>query len=404
MVSTIHYYFYYVISYTELEEKHHFQYFAFRSTITTDKPISYVIENAGETSFPLAWTGSSAFVSRDIHDPNSWTRALDTSYADGKLTWTIKQLAGSTYFSYFPPYSYERHLDLVQKCAESEHATIHVLGKSLDGREIECIKAGSGERICWIIHRQHPGETMAEFYAEGLLTRLLGLDSNGSLDGLVHTVLKQFTFYVVPNMCPDGSFRGHLRTNACGANMNREWESTGLPSDENYYEAPTMERSPEVFCVLKQMDKTGVDVFLDVHGDEELPFNFLSGAEGCPNWGPRLMHLQGAFMASYARANSDMQPFFGYAPDEAGKAKMMICSNQIGTRFDCLAVTLEMPYKDCMTNPDPKRGWSPARSAKLGASVLDALNYVYPHLRSEGEFWTALTPDDAYIVPTPKYK
>jgi murein tripeptide amidase MpaA len=39
----------------------------------------------------------------------------------------------------------------------------------------------------------------------------------------------------------DGSFRGHLRTNAAGANLNREWCTTGA------YEAPTLHRSPEVY-------------------------------------------------------------------------------------------------------------------------------------------------------------
>lgn len=38
----------------------------------------------------------------------------------------------------------------------------------------------------------------------------------------------------MPNMNPDGSIRGHLRTNAKGANLNREWKE------------PTEERSPEV--------------------------------------------------------------------------------------------------------------------------------------------------------------
>ena len=55
-----------------------------------------------------------------------------------------------------------------------------------------------------------------------------------------------------------------------GANLNREWASTGttaIKGEENYYEAPTMERSPEVFQVLQAMDQTGVNVFVDVHGD-----------------------------------------------------------------------------------------------------------------------------------------
>lgn len=40
-------------------------------------------------------------------------------------------------------------------------------------------------------------------------------------------------------------FRGHLRTNACGANLNREWAH------------PTAERSPEVLAVSQAMKKTG---------------------------------------------------------------------------------------------------------------------------------------------------
>lgn len=38
----------------------------------------------------------------------------------------------------------------------------------------------------------------------------------------------------MPNVNPDGSIRGHLRTNAVGANLNREWKE------------PSLERSPEV--------------------------------------------------------------------------------------------------------------------------------------------------------------
>jgi hypothetical protein len=37
---------------------------------------------------------------------------------------------------------------------------------------------------------------------------------------------------------------------------------------------------------------------MDLHGDEKLPFNFLSGSEGVPRWqdGPRLRDLQSGFL------------------------------------------------------------------------------------------------------------
>ena len=73
-------------------------------------------------------------------------------------------------------------------------------------------------------------------------------------------------------MNPDGSRRGHLRTNAVGTNLNREWHD------------PSPERSPEVLYVRNEMDKTGVDFAMDVHGDEAIAANFLAGFEGIPSW------------------------------------------------------------------------------------------------------------------------
>jgi murein tripeptide amidase MpaA len=86
-----------------------------------------------------------------------------------------------------------------------------------------------------IIHRQHPGENMAEYYAEGLLERLLGLETNSSIDGTTCQVLQLYTFYIVPNVNPDGSVRGHLRTNAVGSNLNREWASHPMLRDETEF-------------------------------------------------------------------------------------------------------------------------------------------------------------------------
>eukprot|EP00934_Nitzschia_sp_Nitz4_P005615 Nitzschia sp. Nitz4//scaffold5_size260463//223836//225230//NITZ4_001020-RA/size260463-processed-gene-0.145-mRNA-1//-1//CDS//3329555454//5605//frame0 len=390
--------------YTELEKIGHMQYFSFRSAISglekgATLKVHYVLENAEAVSFPEAWTGSTVCYSDNVTDPDSWLRNQDTFYNDGKLIWEHTHTRnGSVFFSYFPPFSYERHLNLVSSCAE--YTSVETLGQTLDGRELECVILGEGKMVCWIIHRQHPGETMAEHYAEGLLTRLLGLDTKGEVDEQVERLKKLYTFYIVPCMCPDGAVRGHLRTNACGANLNREWAT------KRFYQAPTLERSPEVYHVLNRMDQTGVDLFMDIHGDEELPFNFLVTANNVPNWGKRMESLHGAFVAAYTRSNSDMQKRIGYPPaPNAEKALnyMNVAVNQVANRFNCLGVTLEMPFKDCMSNPDPERGWSPARARKLGSSALDPIEYIHPYLRVEGPFWDNLPIEDAYIPTTDNY-
>jgi len=248
-----------------------------------------------------------------------------------------------------------------------------------------------------VIHRQHPGESQASFYAEGLLTRLLGLPAAGSAlasgvkDGLAVRMRRLLTFHIVPNMNPDGSVRGHLRTNACGANLNREWASTAD------YMAPSLERSPEVHHVLRAMEATGVDAFVDVHGDETLPVSFVSGAEGCGVWGPRMKALQAAFVAAYSRTSPDMQSSFGYEADEPHGANLALASNQIAQRFDCLAVTLEMPFKDSACNLGEDVSFQGPRAASLGAALLDAIYHIAPYLRGVAE--PSFGENDAYVAP-----
>lgn len=102
-----------------------------------------------------------------------------------------------------------------------------------------------------------------------------------------------------------------------------------------------------------------------------------------------------------------MQANVGYPPAESPEdvvKYMNVATNQIAQRFNCLAVTLEMPFKDCLTVSDPEFGWNPARSRKLGASVLEPLLYVHPILRDETEFWKTLPPEDKYIATTDDYE
>lgn len=258
-------------------------------------------------------------------------------------------------------------MDLLHSAQSSGMAQIVELGETLDGRDMSMLVVGEpadGKKKIWITARQHPGESMAEWFVEGLLDRLLDED-----DAVSRTLLDKAVFYIVPNMNPDGSVRGHLRTNAAGVNLNREWQT------------PSMEKSPEVYLVRQQMLEIGVDMLLDVHGDENLPYNFVAGSEGVPSYNAKMQQLETAFKNALLLVTPEFQTEFGYELDEPGKANLTIASTWVAEQFKCLSYTLEMPFKDNANLPDLDYGWSDVRSMKLGQDSLVAVLAVVDQLR-----------------------
>ena len=331
------------------------QWFYFKFSGAANTRCKLVIENASETSYVEGWKEYRAVAS---YDREHWFR-VDTHFDGKHLVIEHEPMLNSIYFAYFAPYSMERHADLVAWAADSGTCEVDVLGSTVDGRDIDLLTIGDeseGKSKLWVIARQHPGETMSEWWMEGFVSRLLD-----QTDPVSRELLSQATFYVVPNMNPDGSFRGHLRSNAAGANLNREWET------------PSLELSPEVFHVLNKMKETGVDFCLDVHGDEALPYNFIAGAEGIPGWDANKQHQLDHFQSELVKASPDFQTQFGYAKDAPGEANMTVCTNNLAHRFDCLAMTLEMPFKDTVDTPDEEQGWSPERCMRLGEASINAI-------------------------------
>ncbi|PHQ69984.1 MAG: hypothetical protein COB93_06625 [Sneathiella sp.] len=331
------------------------QWFYFRLSGAEGRACCMSIVNAGAASYPKGWEGYRAVAS---YDRENWFR-IDTEYLDGLLTLQMTPEQNSVYIAFFAPYSMERHADLIARAQRSPRASVSVLGQTLDGQDMDLLtigEEGPGKKAFWFIARQHPGEAMAEYWMEGFIARLLD-----AADQVSQELLDAAVFYVVPNMNPDGSRRGHLRSNAGGANLNREWQ------------APEMDRCPEVYVVREKMHQTGVDFCLDVHGDETLPYNFLIGTQGIPGWDTRRDMLLTDFKRTWQLVNPDFQTVHGYPMPPKGKGNPALCGNYVAETFDCFAMTLEMPFKDAADTPDNITGWSPERSRRLGASVLDVL-------------------------------
>jgi murein tripeptide amidase MpaA len=154
-----------------------------------------------------------------------------------------------------------------------------------------------------------------------------------------------------------------------GQDLNRAWQSA------------SQDISPEVFFVQQQMEKYGVDLFLDIHGDEEIPYVFTAGCEGNPGYTPRIEKLEAHFRSHLKHLTRDFQTTHGYTRDKPGKANMTLACNSVGEKFDCLSLTLEMPFKDNNDAPNALTGWSGKRSKQLGKDVLTTVADIVGILR-----------------------
>ena len=326
-----------------------FQWFYFRVAGAQGRTLTFRLLNAGKSAYPFGWPNYRTRVSTDRE---AWP-TVDTHYADGVLEWTWTFDSPLAWFAYFEPYTAERHEALIARIAAAPAARHRQLGTTLDGQAIDYLSFGDGAKQVWLYARQHPGESMAEWWMEGALDWLAS-------DAAV-PLLAAATVHVVPNMNPDGTRRGHLRTNAAGVNLNREWH------------APTLERSPEVLCVRDAMDATGVDFAIDVHGDEAIPANFIAGYEGIPSWTEDHGAKFYAFGDTLAAHTPDFQVGRGYEKASAGNANLSMSTNQLAERFGAVSVTLEMPFKDHDPNPDKTFNWSGERSKRLGVACLEVL-------------------------------
>ncbi|MBL4639043.1 MAG: hypothetical protein JKY57_00785, partial [Kordiimonadaceae bacterium] len=155
---------------------HFYQWFHFRASGVADTLCKFSIENAGGAAYPEGWKNYRVCAS---YDRENWFR-LSTTFNGTTLAWETEPEQDSIYFAYFAPYSMEQHADLIASVSLSPFVKTSVLGHTLDGQDMDLIEIGhgpKGRKIVWLIARQHPGETMAEWWMEGALDYLLDPDN-----------------------------------------------------------------------------------------------------------------------------------------------------------------------------------------------------------------------------------
>jgi murein tripeptide amidase MpaA len=349
------------------------QWFHFRLDTTAQEAHKITIVDAGSSTFAAGWSNYQAVAS---YDGQAWFR-VPTHYNGKDLVIDHTPEHERVDYAYFPPYSQARQQQVLTDALTSKRCTHISLGRTPEQRSIDLLVVGRGQldegakkKKVWIIARQHPGETMAQWFIEGLIGRLL------SNDETAEKLLDESTFYIVANMNPDGSAKGNHRTNATGVNLNSIWHE------------PSQSEAPEVYYVRKAMHAEGVDLFLDIHGDEEIPYSFMMGGKSSKQLTTSALN----FKRHYEQVNANFQVAYDYDTHHAAGGQSCcgsscsknnartIATDYVESAFGCLALFLEMPFK--ASDPDNQAQYvNPQDICKgLGASLLDGILHGIPKL------------------------
>ena len=119
----------------------HFQWFHFKvSGLVPGTTHGFHLENAGQSSYPTAWAGYHAVAS---YDQRTWFR-VPSRFEAGALSFDFEAREPQAWFAYFEPYSRERHAQLIERAQNQAGMQLLALGKSIEGRNIELLRKGSG--------------------------------------------------------------------------------------------------------------------------------------------------------------------------------------------------------------------------------------------------------------------
>lgn len=216
-------------------------WFYFKVSSVKQKTIEYEIHEAN--NYDDDWKGFNVCYS---YDNVTWKRTkttIKTKKNKANISWTFKSKQNNVWFAYYPPYPFQK--------VKQKYKDYKTIGRSEQGRPILMKKMGAGKTKVWVISGQHPGETVNMWMLEGFLERLMERKS----------LLKKYTFFIVPCLNPDGKAMGHWYLNAKGVNLNRDWGPY---------------KAKETQAVKRQFLKYGFDLVIDLHGDEGAPRHFLA--------------------------------------------------------------------------------------------------------------------------------
>jgi hypothetical protein len=197
------------------------------------------------------------------YDGQHWTHVAkeDWSAVADSMRLKIKPAQSRLWIAHVAPYTTRHLAQLLETIKGARELEYQVIGKSVQGRDIPLLtitepgRAQAQKKVVWLMFRQHSWEAGSSWVGEGAIRFLL------SSDPIAARIRKEAIFKILPMQDPDGVFRGGVRFNAYGYDLNRNWDSDDAV------------KMPEITAarnaILDWADKGGrIDFFLSLHNDE----------------------------------------------------------------------------------------------------------------------------------------
>jgi len=201
------------------------------------------------------------------YDDKTWRHVdhADFSPEEAKVTFRLKPEADRVWFARIAPYTTQHLARLLEEIGKHPDLQASVAGQTVEGRPMRLLTitnsrvADANKKVIWLMARQHSWETGTSWNCEGALRFLLSDDPEAV------RIRDRYIFKVFPMADPDGVFRGGVRFNLNGYDLNRNWDTV---------DARLM---PEIFAqrkaVLEWVDGGHrLDLFLTLHNTESADY------------------------------------------------------------------------------------------------------------------------------------
>ncbi len=158
-------------------------------------------------------------------DGVTWQPVATRAMPDERVALDVEMPGPQLYVARIEPYRLSDLDKWLSSIADHPLAAITPIGKTVEGRTLEIVRAGdpAAPHHVFLRARAHPWESAGNWVVQGLVNRLLQ-------DGPESRAFRQrYCLWVLPMANKDGVAHGMTRFNMAGKDLNRDWDQPADP-------------------------------------------------------------------------------------------------------------------------------------------------------------------------------